>query len=438
MAVDLIAQVRVFVRSRLAPGDRLCLGYSGGLDSSALLHVLAGLQGELHFRLSAIHVHHGLSNQADHWVEHCLATCRRLVVPLTVRRVEIVVGKSGLEAAARAARYQAFAEQEADWIVLAHHQDDQAETFLFRLLRGAGVQGLAAMAEAGGVSLPILRPLLSIDRAVLRDYVQANDITYVDDESNFDTGLTRNWLRHAILPRLEQRFPATRVILARTAAQLGESARLLEELAELDLLTAGTLDAIRLDALSRLSPERARNLLRYCLRQQTGLVPSRAWLEEALKQLLEAEPDRVPALRLGRNVLTRQSGCVRLLRQSSKPFSGHWCWQGEAELDLDGFGRLRFSASQGEGLAIRALPAEGALVTWRVGGERMQPDCRRPARTLKNLLREAAVPALARSRLPMLLIDGSLAWVAGIGVDCAFQAQPGEPGWLISWCPPGH
>lgn len=436
---DLADLVRGFLAPRLSAGARLCLGYSGGLDSTVLLHLLAGLRRELGFDLAALHVHHGLSVHADAWAEACRAACVRLEVPLAVERVVLAAGDQGIEAAARAARYRVYAGQAADFVVLAHHRDDQAETLLFRLLRGAGVHGLAAMAgERRSDGPAVLRPLLAVGRAALLDYARGHDLAWVDDDSNADVAYTRNWLRHEVMPVLEQRFPAAPQVLARTAEQLAESAGLLDELAEADLALVAAGQGLDLAGLGRLAPARARNLLRHWLRRQTGLPPSRAWLEDALDQLLGAAPDRHPELPLAGRVLRRQGGLAVLAAPAALPPAGEWRWRGEAELDLDGYGRLSFRTAWGEGLAAVRLPAEGARVAWRVGGERLQPDCRRPPRTLKNLLREAAVPVDGRVRLPLLYLGDRLAWAAGLGVDCACQAGPGEPGWLISWCPPGR
>jgi tRNA(Ile)-lysidine synthase len=307
--------VQNFLTSRLAAHARVCLGYSGGLDSSVLLHLLTGLRQPMGFTLTAVHIHHGLSVNADAWAAHCQTCCDQLGVPLSVRRVTLRPDGHGLEDAARVARQRIYAEQQAEYLILAHHLDDQAETLLFRLLRGAGVQGLSAMAEQSRLADKIvLRPLLSVSRADLLAYAMATGTTWIDDESNTDQTLTRNWLRHSVFPLLETRFPASRTLLARTAAQMAESAALLEELAREDLIRVAEGEGLRLDRLSQLSAARARNLLRYWLRRECGLSPGRAWTDEALRQLLQARPDHHPELVLGDWYLRRKGGLVVLVQ----------------------------------------------------------------------------------------------------------------------------
>lgn len=429
---DLSARVGAFLAPRLHPGARLCLGYSGGIDSTALLHILVGLRAELGFRLHCLHVNHGLSPHADRWAESCAQFCARLGVPLEQRAVRVVADGLGLEASARVARYEAFDQVDTDFVVLAHHADDQAETLLLRLVRGAGAQGLSAMArERPLVRASLLRPLLDTSRAELEAYVRRNGLSHVEDESNEDTGLTRNWLRHDILPALETRFPSVGSVLARTADLLSEGAGLLDELARIDMETVADGSSLNVAELKALSTQRGRNLVRYWLRQETGSVPSAAQLDVLLDQIWEAGRDRQLGWRWAGWIARRHRNRLTLVVEGAPP-GGVLTWRGEAELDLAEHGRLVFSQSVGEGLLV----SEGKVaVAWRTGGEKLKPDCRRPRRTLKNLLREAGLSPDERQRLPLLFIDGQLAWVPGIGTDCAFQAGVGEPGWLISWLP---
>ncbi|MFZ5485382.1 MAG: tRNA lysidine(34) synthetase TilS [Pseudomonadota bacterium] len=434
---DLKARVGQFLARHLPRGGRVCLGYSGGLDSTVLLHLLAALSQAGACRLSAVHVHHGLSAQADAWAAHCAETCARLGVPLETVRVRVVPTGHGLEAAAREARYRVFKTCAADALVLAHHRDDQAETVLLRLLRGAGVAGLAGMAEdRAWPGLRILRPLLDVSRATLEACARAAGWSYVEDPSNADPVLSRNWLRGEVLPLLARRQPGVSEVLARTAGHLAEAAGLLDQLARMDWDQVGEGRDLRVADLIALEPARARNLLRLWLREGTGSVPTQAWLAEALDQLREARPDRQPSLVLGAWRVRRQAGRVVLAPSRPATVFQDRCWRGEPRLCLDRAGSLVFELSVGQGLAAALLPPEGLRVAGRRGGERLRPDCQRPRRTVKNLLREAGVPPAGRAGLPMLWLGDQLVWVAGLGFECRFQAAPGQPGWLISWRPP--
>ncbi len=310
LATHVAAFLRARRDQRTAQGRwRLCVAFSGGLDSTVLLHCLTGLRAPLGFELTALHVHHGLRPEADAWAEHCAAQCADRAVPLTIERVVIVSDDKGLEAAARDARRKVFAVQEVDAIVLAQHRDDQAETLLFRLLRGAGTRGLSAMrAVTPSTAGPALwRPFLDIPRTEIRAYAEAQALRWIDDPSNANLIHTRNFLRLTILPALAARFPAVNAILARTAEQLAEDATLLDALAMQDAEGAcdaiGGLSCARLVALT---PARARNLLRGWL-ARSGVFIDRARLDDLLRQALAA-PDAHPEIRIGERHLKRSRG----------------------------------------------------------------------------------------------------------------------------------
>jgi len=289
-----------FLATRLAPAERICVGLSGGCDSVVLLHVLHSLG--LGNCLTAIHVHHGLSPNADAWAAFCAEYCARLGVPLQIIRVDVDRQSGlGLEAAARQARYAALAESDAEILMLAQHQGDQAETLLFNLLRGAGVAGAAGIpAERPLQQKRLLRPLLSSSRAELEGYAAGHALAWVDDESNADTRFSRNFLRHEVLPVLSRRFLAAEHSLAQAAQHFGEADELLAELAATDWLGAcedGT-DAPLVRLLRTLSPGRLKSLLRYRLRQLGWRAPAATRLEEFSRQLMAAAPDRHPRLDL--------------------------------------------------------------------------------------------------------------------------------------------
>lgn len=307
------AQLKEFIAARTGPADQLCVGLSGGRDSVVLLHLLAGLG--LNGRLSAIHVHHGLSPRADAWSDFCCDLCGHLGIPLAVERVAVPRDSGlGLEAAARRARYAAFAGCDADCLLLAHHQGDQAETLLFNLLRGAGVTGAAAMpVERLQGGLRILRPLLAVPQAAIAACAAEAGLVWVEDESNANVDFSRNFLRHDVLPLLEGRFPGAVERLAGAAGHFAEADLLLAEQAAADWADVAVHDAVPLASLRRLSPPRLKNLLRHRLRVLGWGTPVAARLDEFARQLLEAGPGRRPQLRLPEGEMRVFRGHLRWL-----------------------------------------------------------------------------------------------------------------------------
>lgn len=290
----------------VSEGEQLAVALSGGLDSMVLLHALNSSGREI----SALHVHHGLSRNADRWAEFCQETCQALAVPLVLYRVEVERGSDdGLEAAARRARHQCYRDIAADWIGLAHHRGDRAETMLFNILRGAGVRGAGAMPERNG---KLLRPMLDLGRPEITEYAKSCALRWMEDESNRDIRLSRNFLRHRILPAICKRFPAVERRLASTAARFAEAAGLLDDLAELDLSGQPSAFPLSLDRLKQLPEPRARNILRFLLAKHDIGIPSEQRLTEALRQFVMAAPDRHPVIVLGNHTLSRRGRFLEL------------------------------------------------------------------------------------------------------------------------------
>lgn len=297
---DLPARVGEFLAARLPEAvTRLCVGLSGGCDSVVLLHLLASSRWS--GQLSAMHVHHGLSPNADRWADFCGHICGELGIPLKIAHVAVAENSpEGLEAAARGQRHAALAGCGAEVLLLAHHCGDQAETVLFNLLRGAGVTGAAGIPLArSAAGMTILRPLLDVSRASIESYAAAQGLSWIEDESNADQRFSRNFLRHSVMPGLVQRFPAAEAMLAQSAGHFAEADALLGDLASLDWLTvAADGENAAMAALRTLSPLRLKNLLRWRLRVLGWRTPSASRLDEFARQLLSAGPDRHPSLDL--------------------------------------------------------------------------------------------------------------------------------------------
>lgn len=426
-------------------GKRVAIGLSGGMDSVALLDLLHEARAARELSLSAIHVNHQLSPHAGEWEAFCRSLCAARGIALTVQHVQVKPDGSGVEAAARQLRYHAFAAVDADFVALAHHLDDQVETFLLQLLRGAGPKGLAGMpvvrqqesTKDGNATPPlILRPLLEHRRSRIEAYARARKLEWVEDESNADSRYDRNYLRNELLVQLDTRFPGYRETLARTARNLADHALLAEELARID---AQSLDrgVVSVERLRQLSDARALNLLRQLFADRGLQMPPRARLEEALRQCREAGRDAEIHIEFGDTGLRCYRDRVELVENSpDMPANWQSRWDGSHELALpDGLGVLRSRAVIGEGIARRHFDIRAATVRGRSGGERMQPGENRPRRALKNLLQEHAIPPWERSRMPLVFFGEQLAWVPGIGVAAEFRAAAAEPGIAPEWEP---
>jgi tRNA(Ile)-lysidine synthase len=434
-AAGAVAVVAAALAAALAahPGQRarVAIALSGGLDSMVLLDAAAAFAALHPVALSAIHIHHGLSPNADRWADFCALQCAARGVPLTVHPLQLrrERGRS-LEALARAARYDRLLAADVDAVALAHHADDQAETVLLQLLRGAGPQGLAAMPAIRSGRPALLRPLLNLTRANLAAYAAARAVASIDDESNADRGHARNFLRHEVAPQLAAHFSGYPATLVRAARHQAEAAQLLDELAAADALGAVDAHGLERARLARLSPARARNLLRWFLREAGLRPPSEARLAEMLRQLVGAGADAGIRIAQDSVEIGRHRGRVAVHAPAAAPYER--IWDGETEVRLPG-GTLVFERSHGEGLAAAKL--ERVTLRSRCGGERIRLAANRPTHAIKKLLQNAHMPPWQRASLPLIWSGDELAAVPGIGVALAFQAEPGESGWRVEWRP---
>lgn len=436
---DLLQRVAALLAPILPAHSRLLVGLSGGVDSVVLLHLLHQISPQHSWRLSALHVHHGISPRADVWAVFCTDLCAGLDIPLQVERVDITpLRHKGVEAAARELRHAALAVQPVEFIALAHHQDDQAETLLLQLLRGTGVRGAASMSrlKLRPAAPALLRPLLDVPRAELVAYAKQHELQWVEDESNADESYPRNFLRKRVVPLLAQRFPACSETLARSAQHFAEASELLDQLAQLDAQGAmrdGTLDVLR---LRELDTARAKNLLRSFIVGCGAPMPSSARLQEMLSQLCHARADTALRVVFGTWEVRRYQGRVHVFPALTPP-DATWQmqWHGESELALPHHlgGMLYFEPCTGQGVSLQKLQQGVVTVRLRQGAERVQFDARRPVRTLKNLLQEHDIPPWRRDTLPLLFCNEDLVAAPGLGVACAYQAAPHEQGLQLSW-----
>ncbi len=428
------------ILQRLPEARRYWIAFSGGLDSSVLLHALSQLGDQLPTPLSVIHVDHGLSAHSAAWSAQCRQQCQALGIELNEIKVEVDSRGRGIEAAAREARYAAFAEVmgEGEMLLTAHHQDDQAETLLLQLLRGGAVRGLAAMPVSRPFAAGWLgRPLLALGREALQAYAEAQGLAWIDDPSNFDTTLERNFLRHELLPMLEQRRGGTKQLLARSAGHFAESAELLDELAAEDLLSVSAAEGvIAISTLKALSTPRQRNLLRYWLRRLGLPVADSRNLQRIIDEVLPAAVDAMPLVCWhGAEVRRYRDNLYAMSPLPAVPDElPPLPWSGETLMVLPaGLGELRKRRLVGKGLREELLSSAEVTIGWRRGGEAMALAGRSGHHALKKLYQEAAIPPWERGRRPLLFIDGQLAQVAGLWSDSRFACGENEQGILFEW-----
>lgn len=448
-----------------APGIKgIVVAFSGGMDSTVLLDLCARLKDQSSssclfqtLKWRAIHVNHGLNPGADHWQQHCLHVCQQLEIPcqsFSLKLAEQPKSSSGegLEAMARQQRYRTMASNlGGDEVLLtAHHAQDQGETVLFRLLRGAGPRGLSGMSLMATVpessGMPLWRPLLGEDPVCLRRYAEQRSLQWIEDSSNRDTAFSRNYLRHEVVPAIARRWPGWMSSVERSADACRESDALLQSLAEqwLDDCRGKLPGQLSIAALLQKTPPERDVMLRQWLWRHGRQWAGRVVLDQIAAVLTAAE-DRQPELAWQGYLIRRYRDelmMTQVLPELAVPPGKGYAWPcfpavNETEipsLALPGNGSLSMVlAGPGEGMR---LPIEVCHVRYRQEGIRARLPGR-PVKSLKQLWQEAGVPPWLRDRAPLLYVDEQLAWIAGVGVCEGFAVTGSERGWIPCWEQPG-
>ena len=426
-------------RVLLPPDAAVCVAFSGGLDSTVLLHAFARLAAEPNsYRVRAVHIDHALHADSALWREHCARQAQALQVEFTSMRVDVAgIGEVGLEAAARDARYGAFAKElrPGEYLLVGHHADDQLETMLLALMRGAGVLGLGAMQVfepfARGA---LLRPLWDFTRAELETWARAEGLVWLTDPSNTNLALDRNFVRHRIVAALRERWPAAAQTALRSSQHLQEAWRALEQLAALDGEQAIEGESLSVAALRALNPERRRNLLRYWIRRRGARAPSTRKLAGIEHDMLAAGLDRVPCVAWDGWEMRRHRGWLYCEQKLPALDTGQvLAWPSHAPLHLPaGLGTLRISPGERGRLSAAKLPAT-LTVRFRGGGETLQPAGHAIHHKLKKLLQASAILPWWRERLPLVYAGKQLVAVGDLWIAAEFAARDDEPAVSIVW-----
>lgn len=425
------------VWSALAPyAERpVVVAFSGGVDSTVLLHLLVSFrEKKLISSLSALHIHHGLSANANAWAEHCRNVCHQWQVPVQVDSVDVGGGSGdGIEQAARVLRYERFEHflPEGGCLLQGHHRDDQAETLLFRLFRGSGLDGLAGIpnerALGGGL---LLRPLLDSSRMDIEAYATGHSLVHIEDESNQDQRFARNYLRQSLIPEIEQRWPGVSGRLAQLTQDVKESNRLIQgsvtDAAKNVLKTApdywnaGAI--VDIQGLQVLPGDMSMRVVRYWLGQKKILMPDRKTLNTLFDEVVDSRHDADPQLRLGQYCLRRFDGFLVLVPNLS-PFAAdvlHWNWGEQDELIIPGSGVLTLNKSV-DGFRAEVSESveasEPVVVLFRSNlpsGERCRVVGRSGSKSIKRWLQDYKVPPWLRDRVPFLYQEGEMLGAAGL------------------------
>ena len=411
-------------------GGRLCIAYSGGLDSTALLAACAGLRTRYRCQVRAVHVNHRLQPSAASMAAAARTNARRLGVVCTIVDAPVTLARGdSLEAAARVVRYAALrgALKEGEWLVLAQHQDDQVESLLLQLLRGAGVAGLAAMAPRAGF---MLRPLLDVTREQLLRYLRARSIRWIEDPSNAEERFGRNYLRRRVLPLLRERWPGLGVTISRSAALAAEAQQLLTERAAAQLHGAHDGEALSVSALRRLPDLDRRNALRYWLEQRGLPMPDQRRLREIAGPMLHARHDAQPQVQWTGGSVRRHGGllyAVSPLARSESAFLEHsrhrlvWQWRPQPRLALPGGGWLELRDDPRGPWRRAALPARLRVEFRRADGKVAGAS---GGRKLKRALQQSALAPWRRSAVPLVYAGRRLLAIGGSWCAADRDAAP--------------
>jgi tRNA(Ile)-lysidine synthase len=433
LEADLLAKLAMLEDVAGRPA-RFVVALSGGLDSTVLAHALATTRERHGVSVLAAHVDHGLQPESGRWSAECRSFAGEFGIDFASLGVDVDRRSGlGLEAAARAARYGALADLlgEGDWLLSAHHRDDQAETLLLNLTRGSGPSGLAGIGEARPLGAGwLIRPLLAVSRDALEEYAHRHALAWITDPSNEDPQFDRNYLRHEVLPLLEARWPGVAERLARSAALAGEAAALLDELAALDRRVLGKRpDRLELAPYRELSPARQRNVLRHVLTQLGMPLPGTAQLEQIVTELVPAREDAQPLVAWPGAEARRYRDRLYLIRAAGAEAEAVDAGATDCIRLPDDLGVLRLRRGAEWGLS-NAVLERGLELRFRVGGEQLKPCGQNHTRTLKKLLQEEGIVPWMRDRVPLLFSGGELVAVADLWVAADAASQPGT---AIDW-----
>ena len=423
--------------SETGSGKNCWSAFSGGMDSTALLHLLKSQCDQYNMPLRAVHVNHNLHKDSAAWSKHCMEVCRHAGIDMEIISVDAKeYGKKSPEEFARELRYQKMEEllDDNDLLFLAHHREDQAETLLLQLMRGAGPEGLAAMPASRKFGKGwLVRPLLGYSKQELKEYNLLNNLEWIEDPSNQDIDIYRNYIRQNVIPLLREKWPSVVESIARAADNQADYLKILDDVARTDqgVCSDGKPAELLIDRLLTLSLPRQKNLLRFWIRLNGHAIPGSVKLQQILTELVNARPDATPCIQWKGTEIRRYKNRIFIMHpvpdtSTQKSIT----WNLYEPLSLP-WGLLVAENTTGDGIRSSDVPDNHLEVTFRQGGESMQLPGREGSKKLKKLYQEADVPVWLRDKIPLLYSGNNLVAVAGLWIDRKFRATGQEPGWNI-------
>jgi len=432
-------QVQSLLPINLTNNPTFCIGFSGGLDSSVLLHLLSEIQkanNHPSFTLKAIHINHQLQKDADLWEKFCQNFCDTRKIPFKALKVDITdTKKKGIEATARNARYATFRENllADDILLTAHHLDDQVETVFLQLLRGTGIEGAAAINPCSKVGdYYLMRPLLDFSRDQLLAYAKKHHLDWVDDPSNDENDFNRNYLRNEVLPIIETRWPAYRHTIQRFSNNARSAKTVLDDYLSIDYMHCLNKEknTLVIDSLLKLALEKRLMVIRFWVKQHNFSLPDEAILLQIHSALLAAD-DANPLIEWGDAVVRRYRNKLFIFSRKKNDFkNSEFHWNLKTNHTIKGLGVLSSQKVIGHGIHEK-YANEKIKIAFRKGGEKCQLVGRQGSHSLKKLFQENAIPPWQREKIPLLLINNQIAGVVDYFYCSPFAAKKNEPGYII-------
>ena len=422
------------------PDAETCwIAYSGGLDSHVLLHVLASIQNKIKPKLIAVHINHGISNDADLWVKHCQRICEDLVIEFQTFSVDLShKSDKGTEAFAREKRYEVLGNliSSHDLLLTAHHMDDQVETILLQLMRGSGPDGLVGMPQAREFSKGILlRPLLDYSREKIRDYALSESLSWVEDESNKSNKYDRNFLRNRIIPELITRWPGALKTIQRAARHQAEARSLINEISrcDLDVVCESIYTKVDISRFNNLSGIRKKNVLRAWIKKNKLDMPDAQIIEKIIAEVIHANTDRNPCVKWKGGEVRRYRGYLYIMKLLPAHDVGlRKLWDLDESLKLTS-GYLKAVSGKGSGIKKDMLSNDIVEIRYRQGGEQIRPSGRVETHELKKLFQAQGILPWLRDRIPLIYHKNELIAVADLWVESKYAATEDEAAWQIIW-----